>query len=157
MDNFENILELQLNHGHKRFVILPAKFHVMDKGERRIEREKKTIDAMIGLYCHDHHGTKGKGDLCEDCQNLLNYAFARIGHCVFNPDKPTCKNCTIHCYAPAKKEKIKEVMRYSGPRMMLHKPVLAIAHLLDGKKDDERIQKYLEKKAARKQKAAKGK
>jgi hypothetical protein len=149
----KNIFEEQFNHRHKRFVILPAKFYVMDKGERRIAREKKTIDAMIRLYCHDHHGTNGKGDLCEDCQNLLTYAFARIGHCVFNPDKPTCKNCTIHCYAPAKKEKIKEVMRYAGPRMMLHKPVLAIAHLLDGKKDEERIQKYLEKKAKRAKKA----
>lgn len=121
----------------------------MGKEEKRIAREKKTITEMIGLYCRDHHHTEGIGDLCEDCQNLLTYAFARIGHCVFNPEKPTCKNCTIHCYAPPKKEKIKEVMSYAGPRMMLHKPVLAIAHLIDGKKDEKRIRKYLEKKAAR--------
>lgn len=108
---------------------------------------------MIGLYCHDHHGTKGKGDLCEDCRNLLTYAFARIDHCVFLPGKPTCKNCTIHCYAPAKKDKIKEVMRYAGPRMMLHKPVLAVAHLLDGKKDEERIQAYLDRKAKKARKS----
>lgn len=123
------------------------KTNSVEKEERRIVREKKTITEMIGLYCHDHHGTKGKGDLCEDCQNLLTYAFARIDHCVFLPGKPTCKNCTIHCYAPAKKEKIKEVMRYAGPRMMLHKPILAISHLIDGKKDEERIQDYLERKA----------
>lgn len=121
----------------------------MEKGQRRIEREKKTINEMIGLYCHDHHNTKGKADLCDDCQNLLTYAFARIGHCVFNPEKPTCKNCTIHCYAPEKKAKIKEIMRYAGPRMLLHRPVLAVAHLLDGKKDEERIRKYLERKAQR--------
>lgn len=121
----------------------------MGNGKQRIEREKKTITEMIGLYCHDHHNTKGKDDLCEECRNLLTYAFARIDHCVFNPEKPTCKNCTIHCYAPAKKEKIKEVMRYAGPRMMLHKPILALAHLMDGKKDEEKIRKYMEKKAAR--------
>ncbi len=119
----------------------------MEKGEKRIAREKRTIAEMIGLYCHDHHGTKGKNDLCEDCQNLLNYAFARIDRCVFLPGKPTCKNCTIHCYAQAKKEKIKEVMRYAGPRMILHKPVLAISHLIDGNKDEEKIQIYLENKA----------
>jgi len=119
----------------------------MEKGERRIVREKRTISEMIGLFCHDHHGTKGKNDLCEDCQSLMTYAFARIDHCVFLPEKPTCKNCTIHCYAPAKKEKIREVMRYAGPRMMLHKPVLAISHLMDGKKDEERIQTYLDDKA----------
>lgn len=119
----------------------------MEKEEKRIAREKKTITEMIGLFCHDHHGTKGKDDLCDDCQNLMNYAFARINHCVFLPGKPTCKNCTIHCYAPAKKDKIIEVMQYAGPRMMLHKPILAISHLMDGKKDAERIQKYLDNKA----------
>jgi hypothetical protein len=31
------------------------------------------------------------------------------------------------------KKRIKAVMRYSGPRMMLHHPFLAITHLFDEK------------------------
>lgn len=118
----------------------------MDKEERRVSREKKTIKEMIWLYCHEHHAT-AKNELCVDCQDLLSYAFARIDHCVFLPEKPTCKNCTIHCYTLVKKESIKEVMRYSGPRMMLHSPILAVSHLVDGRNDDERIQKFLKAKA----------
>jgi hypothetical protein len=30
------------------------------------------------------------------------------------------------------REKIRDVMRYAGPRMLLTHPVMAIAHLLDG-------------------------
>ncbi|GAB6009111.1 nitrous oxide-stimulated promoter family protein [Dysgonomonas reticulitermitis] len=40
------------------------------------------------------------------------------------------KKCPVHCYTPAMKIKIKEVMRYSGPRMFRHNPFLAIAHLV---------------------------
>jgi hypothetical protein len=32
------------------------------------------------------------------------------------------------------KQRIVEVMRFAGPRMLLHHPLLAIAHLLDEKK-----------------------
>jgi hypothetical protein len=47
-------------------------------------------------------------------------------------DKPTCLNCTVHCYLPEMREEIRTVMRYSGPRMMIYHPVLAIGHLADG-------------------------
>jgi hypothetical protein len=70
---------------------------------------------------------------------------------MFLPDKPTCKNCVVHCYAPKKKEAIKQVMRFSGPRMLWHSPWLAIRHLMDGKKDEERTQRFME---AKKQKEA---
>jgi len=112
---------------------------------KRTKREMKTVEEMIKLYCHDHHQTKGD-ELCADCQSLKNYAFARIKNCVFNPDKPTCKNCTVHCYSTRNKEAIREVMRYSGPRMMLRFPGLTIMHLIDGIKDENRISKFLEDK-----------
>ncbi len=121
----------------------------MKQKNKRLDREKRTVKEMILLYCHNNHGTKGD-NLCESCQSLLDYAFTRIDRCVFLPDKPTCKNCTVHCYAPAKKQAIKDVMRYSGPRMMWHKPILAIHHLLDGKKDKERIENYFKEKEKRK-------
>jgi hypothetical protein len=30
------------------------------------------------------------------------------------------------------RERVREVMRYAGPRMLLHHPWLAICHLVDG-------------------------
>ncbi len=115
----------------------------MDRKKARIFREKKTVEEMIRLYCHEHHGTRGDA-LCSDCQALRDYAFLRVRKCIFKEDKPTCKNCTIHCYSQQKKEQIKVVMRYSGPRMMFHLPGLALIHLIDGWKDKALIEKFLE-------------
>jgi hypothetical protein len=114
----------------------------MDRKKARIVREKKTIEEMIKLYCHHYHGTKGD-ELCPDCRSLLDYVYLRVDKCVFKEDKPTCKNCTIHCYSKPRKAEIKEVMRYSGPRMMFHAPGLALMHLIDGWKDKALIEKFL--------------
>lgn len=85
---------------------------------------------MIRLYCRENHHTK---ELCSDCSILLKYATERLSRCPFAPNKPTCKNCTVHCYRPEEKERIRQVMRYSGPRMLLHHPCLAIQHLWNDK------------------------
>jgi hypothetical protein len=100
---------------------------------KRIDRERKTIDVMIGIYCRDHHGTK-RGELCNECALLREYAFARLEKCRYQDAKPPCADCPIHCYKPDMREKVRRVMRYSGPRMLLRHPYLAIAHLRDGRK-----------------------
>lgn len=91
----------------------------------RIEGEKRTVRLMIALYCRHHHGRK---TLCEDCQALAEYCAARLDHCKFGEEKPTCKKCTVHCYKSDMRERIRAVMRYSGPRMILYHPVEAIKH-----------------------------
>ena len=114
---------------------------------RRLAREEKTIAAMIALYCRDHHaapasssepaGTpagQGGDGLCPECAELLAYARLRLEKCRYGADKPTCANCETHCYRPAMREKVRVVMRYSGPRMLKLHPVLAVAHLVDGRK-----------------------
>ena len=115
---------------------------------RRLAREEKTIAAMIALYCRDYHsgaassvgegvqGSVGKdGDgLCPDCADLLAYARLRLEKCRYGAEKPTCANCETHCYRPAMREQVRVVMRYSGPRMLKLHPVLAVAHLVDGRK-----------------------
>lgn len=98
----------------------------------RIEREKKTIEKMIGLYCRAHH--QPAHSLCDECQSLLDYALLRLEKCPFQPDKPTCASCPVHCYNPQMRTKVKEIMRYSGPHMLLHHPALAVMHLFDGRK-----------------------
>ena len=69
--------------------------------------------------------------LCPQCQALLDYAHKRLDHCKFGEDKPSCTRCPVHCYKPALREQIRQVMRYSGPRMLLHDPIMAIRHLWD--------------------------
>jgi 23S rRNA C2498 (ribose-2'-O)-methylase RlmM len=109
----------------------------------RIKREKKTIDAMVRLYCRKHHGTDG--ELCQECSELHDYAMLRLSMCPFQENKSTCGKCLVHCYKPDMKEKVAKVMRYSGPRMLLHHPVLALHHVFDGRKKPEPLKKAVAK------------
>lgn len=99
--------------------------------KKRLEREKKTLKAMFKMYCKAKHHTK---ELCSDCSSLLEFAFRKLDKCPFGNEKPTCLECSIHCFRKEQKEKIREIMRYSGPRMLTRHPYFAIMHLLDKKK-----------------------
>lgn len=103
----------------------------MPNAQTRLKRERRTISVMIAMYCRAQHG-QAEG-LCPQCSALEDYAMQRIEKCPFKADKPTCANCPVHCYKPAMREQVRRVMRYSGPRMLLHHPVLAILHILDGR------------------------
>jgi hypothetical protein len=103
----------------------------MNSYNRRISRERKTLAVMIALYCRKRHAA---ADLCGDCKELLNYALECLEKCPFQEGKTTCAKCPMHCYKPAMREKIRFVMRYSGPRMLYRHPILAIFHLIDGRR-----------------------
>src|SRR5512134_3605115 len=98
----------------------------------RLARELKTIRAMVRIYCCDHH-TAGAAP-CGECALLMDYATRRLDRCVFGDDKPTCANCKVHCYNVAMREQVRVVMRYAGPRMIRRHPLLAIAHIVDGRR-----------------------
>jgi hypothetical protein len=97
---------------------------------KRLAREWRTVAAMISCYCRDHHATKGI--LCPECQGLADYAALRLERCRFGPEKPVCAKCPVHCYQRARREQVKEVMRYAGPRMVWQHPILSLRHWLDG-------------------------
>ena len=97
-----------------------------------IDREKRTIAAMVKIYCEGHHTDQRPP--CDDCQSLLDYAIHRLSCCPFQENKPVCADCAIHCYKKDMRERVREVMRYAGPRMIFRHPVLAIGHLLDKRK-----------------------
>ncbi|BES84794.1 hypothetical protein PEC302107_10540 [Pectobacterium araliae] len=91
------------------------------------QREIRTVGLMIALYEKHHPET----DDSAQYKDLFNYAIRRLERCHFGEDKPACKHCPIHCYQPARREAIKAIMRWSGPRMLLRHPILAIRHLID--------------------------
>ena len=94
----------------------------------KITQEKATVRVMIALYCRQKHHT-AKNQLCDECNDLLQYAMQRLTMCRFGEQKTTCELCPKHCYRKDYKLKIKEVMRYAGPRMMLYHPIMAVKHL----------------------------
>lgn len=127
---------------HKVFTILlviAVAVHILmfikNKGQIKMnkrEREKETVSLMIQIYCKKKHGGE---TLCPECAALDAYARSRSDKCPFMETKTFCSSCKVHCYKPDMREKIKEVMRFSGPRMIFYHPIMAIRHLIDSKKE----------------------
>lgn len=96
----------------------------------RLRRETTTVKAMMDLFCADHHRTSGA--LCDECDVLWEYARARLEKCPFQEGKTTCAKCPVHCYRSEMRERIRGVMKYSGPRMLGKHPIMSVLHILDG-------------------------
>ncbi|MBO7285679.1 MAG: nitrous oxide-stimulated promoter family protein [Alistipes sp.] len=94
----------------------------------RIENEKAVVAKMIRLY---YRRKLGLLEPSTEELELLSYAERRLTHCKFGEQKPACKRCPIHCYRSDMRAKIREVMRWAGPRMIIYDPVAAIKHLLN--------------------------
>lgn len=118
----------------------------------RIYREKATLAQMVGIYCkgNRHQGRAGDGsadvafasdmpprvadaiaNMCPSCHELVEYCFGRIDRCPHMATKTFCSSCETHCFAPEMRERIRQVMRYAGPRMLLYDPKGALKHLRD--------------------------
>ena len=105
------------------------------------EREQRMVSEMIRLYCRKNHGSKDA--LCADCAALNAYAVERSARCPFMESKTFCSNCKVHCYQPKMREQIRQVMRFSGPRMIFHHPFTAVRHVLETKKEKKRLERQL--------------
>ena len=86
----------------------------------KIEQDKATVRMMIELYAKHHPDF----DL-----SLVDYACRRLDHCPFSDQKPACKDCPHHCYSPDKRDAIRKVMRWAGPRMFIYSPRSAFRHV----------------------------
>ena len=106
--------------------------------EDKRTREKLLVSQMIALYCRKKHLVKG--GLCPSCRELDEYAKMRSDKCPFMETKTFCSNCKVHCYKPEMREKIREVMRFSGPRMVFHHPVTAVRHVIESKREKRRLE-----------------
>lgn len=107
----------------------------MFKRKTKREQEKATVYNMIQLYCTQlHHGNT----ICKDCEEVVAYANGRIDKCPFIDTKTFCSACKVHCYNKEMRDKIKEIMRYSGPRMIFHKPFMALHHVYIIQKEKQR-------------------
>jgi hypothetical protein len=96
----------------------------------KIEKEKRISFLMIDLY-YKKHKELSNGEK----EELKKYVELRLNKCPFQENKTFCSNCKIHCYKKDMQEKIIMVMRYSGPRMILYHPILAIRHLRESKRE----------------------
>ena len=104
---------------------------------RRRQRELRVISQMIALYCRGNHAGAARTEtafcgepVCPACAELDAFAHGRTERCPHMATKTSCNKCATHCYPAARQEEIRRVMRYAGPRMLLHHPVAAVRHLV---------------------------
>ncbi|MCZ8132559.1 MAG: nitrous oxide-stimulated promoter family protein [Steroidobacteraceae bacterium] len=130
---------------------MSARLDAADAGARlpvfttpHLRREFRTLGFMMQAWCKGRHPDLPKQarlaagvfpTLCEECAALLEYAAFRLEKCPYGEAKPTCANCPVHCYRKAPREQMREVMRTTGPGLLLTHPILSIRHLfVDGRR-----------------------
>jgi len=99
----------------------------MKVNEQWQDREIRTARTMIGMFCRRFHGKRS----CRNCDALLAYVEERIAKCPYGALKPACSQCRTHCYQEEMRQRIQEVMRFAGPRMLYRHPLMALRHLLN--------------------------
>lgn len=116
-----------------------------DRLNAKKERDIRVLRDFVAIFCREKHPEPAKsvftmkderlrdllGDgapvLCPDCTKLLSHGIAKLLLCPHNP-KPMCKKCETHCYAPGYRERIKEVMKFSGLYLVKHGRLDLMAH-----------------------------
>lgn len=105
--------------------------------KKKRENEKQLVREMIAMYCHGRHGS-ARGQLCESCRELAEYAADRSDCCPFMEQKTYCSNCSVHCYEPEMRQRIKTVMAFSAPRLLFVHPVKALDYVIKVKWEKRR-------------------
>ena len=102
----------------------------METISRQQKKDIRLIGKFVQLYCAGHHRAAqcspvtlpmglGERSLCPECASFLEYAVSKRLKCPLEAEKPTCKQCRIHCYDRLRREKVREIMSYSGRRLMM--------------------------------------
>jgi hypothetical protein len=105
------------------------------------KKELKLLINFVRVYCGAKHDTRFEADevvreisgrrtlLCRECAELVEYAIEKRSKCSLEP-KPSCKKCHIHCYGKDHRARIREIMAFSGRRMIIRGRVDYIRHFL---------------------------
>ena len=101
---------------------------------RKEIKDLKVLLQFTAVYCrvkHDdeksvvttaEHELQGlplqKHPVCRECREFILYAFERRLRCPLE-DKPVCKHCPVHCYKDEYRQKVREIMRFSGQYLIM--------------------------------------
>jgi hypothetical protein len=102
----------------------------METINRRQKKDIRLIGKFVEVYCGGKHAEvprkvhqlpadAGSVTLCDDCSGFLDYAVQKRLTCPLEKNKPICKRCHVHCYGGLQREKIREIMSYSGRRIIM--------------------------------------
>jgi predicted amidophosphoribosyltransferase len=116
---------------------------------REIAGDLRVLGTFVETFCRHHCGEAerapfrmaaidlsvtdlGRRKVCADCRKLLSHAVTKRARCPLDP-KPACRLCQVHCYAPHMRERIREVMKFSGRHLILRGRLDLLLHFLERK------------------------
>jgi hypothetical protein len=118
---------------------------LLQKASPEVKKDLRMLATFVSMYCRGN-GHAGREPLtlknidtielstrmlflCPGCSKLLHHGLIKRSHCPQNP-KPNCSDCPSPCYDKSYRMKIREVMRYSGWRLLVRGRVDFLFHLL---------------------------
>ena len=97
--------------------------------DNRTARDRKVLEAMGRIFCKAHHsGEKDPCALCSLCHEIVEVTLVRTASCPYGHEG-NCQDCAIHCQRGEAQERIREIMRYAAPRMVLRHPLMTMEYL----------------------------
>ncbi len=118
---------------------------LFERLDSRKSKDLKVLGSFVSIFCRENHKTIERSlfpikdgrlkqaigseglILCQDCQKLFSHGMAKLLQCPYEP-KPMCKKCRTHCYAPGYRERMREVMRFSGLYLIKHGRLDLVLH-----------------------------
>ena len=120
---------------------------IFEKLDSKKAKDIRVLSDFISIFCREKHRTEPKEPfylkdekvesvlkgrnltLCRDCSKLLSHGIAKLLLCPYDP-KPMCKKCETHCYAAGYRERVREIMRFSGRYLIRHGRLDLLLHYL---------------------------
>ena len=114
----------------------PSPRYLREVAKESVREDIRTLAFFVRIYCDGNHAdrprtphsspavdagayTQGVPTLCAECSEHLTYGEARRVFCTLDP-KPFCAHCEVHCFKDSERAWNRQMMRYSGPRSLLH-------------------------------------
>ncbi len=120
---------------------------LFDRLDHKKNKDIRVLSDFVAIFCRENHPAEAKEVfpikdarlhqalgtkelvLCHDCGKLLSHGIAKLLLCPYDP-KPMCKKCETHCYAPGYRERVREVMKFSGRYLIKHGRLDLMIHYL---------------------------
>lgn len=114
---------------------------------REISGDLKVLGKFVETFCRKNHRDAerapfrmggvdlsatglGKRKVCADCRKVLSHAVVKRARCPLEP-KPSCRVCPVHCYSRTYRQKIREIMKFSGRHLILRGRLHLLLHFLE--------------------------
>lgn len=100
---------------------------------RREIKDLRILALFTAVWCRKHHSAPRaplpttdpalapvgleRYPVCAECATFLAYACERRLRCPLE-EKPACKHCPVHCYKPVYRQRVREIMAFSGRHLI---------------------------------------